>query len=95
MSLCMPLIYHLCVSLNHNAAFVIKVWVAKQGGKFWLALERTIDLKKLMYIGNLVRNCNHLLPIQYIFYSQLKILRLMLLIHCFSVCLRVTIATWT
>ncbi|XP_065888967.1 UV radiation resistance-associated protein-like [Dysidea avara] len=31
--------------------FVIKVWVAKEGQEFQLAIERLIDLRKLVYLG--------------------------------------------
>ena len=34
--------------------FVIKVWVAKDGQEFQLAIERLIDLRKLAYLGTLV-----------------------------------------
>ena len=40
--------------LNCNTVFVIKVWVAKEGQEFQLAIERLIDLRKLVYLGILV-----------------------------------------
>ena len=49
------------VPLNHVIAFIIKVWAAKQGDNFQLLIERTINLRRLMYIGNLVKICTFLL----------------------------------
>lgn len=42
-----------CSPFNAFTTFVIKVWVTKQGGNFQLAIERTVDLRSLLYIGNL------------------------------------------
>ena len=55
MYVCVCGIYVPVFPLSHVTAFVIKVWAAKQGSNFQLAIQRTIDLRRLMYIGNLVK----------------------------------------
>lgn len=46
--------------------FVIKVWVAKDGQEFQLAIERLIDLRKLAYLGTLV-SVNYITYVTYIY----------------------------